>query len=686
MKLKPLIIDKLELPLVKHPEWTSKLSPEGFSPHPFQIGVLEGTRHLMKNGGGIIKLDMPTGSGKTRAAMTPSIMDGYNTLCIYPTNSLIDDQLKQMMNNLGLDSNSFEDSDLIQVNNILKIKKVTGESLRKHKFECGFKTKGRSLLDIFDENDMEAIFPNMKRGNTIILTNPDILHILKHGLYMASKRTLLNLISSIDIVMFDEFHMYDAKQAASMAYFIRFLIHESQKEKSSIVIIISTATMSNVADDILKGIPQLKITSEQQIPNEIKIILEETPESPRVVLSPLKLWVDECDDWGGSEWLFNNWNNLPKGFEDNAVYIFDSIADSRTAYEMLSSKIGEDNVGLVIGSIDTESRKKEIKKKIVVGNNAIRVGIDFKKENAVIYSRDFRSAIQGIGRVGRGNVSESNVILLLSHEAYTKYSNFRNKYNGEHITRIIFNKLLKVIHPEYEDFAQYIKKYAPIEAYLAGASTWTDEKLLLNVFNINSEDIYRKVEKLTASQKDVLRKYRGEWDYSVAVYDETMAKKNYCPYRLEDPYRALKYAKVKNMFKKNEFYKLVKDEFIEELEERSKFILGFAKIEWLDKPRKGVTFLPVDKSISFLEENSEQLHDIKWIIKCGDFIDGGTKLATYMSQSLSEDKIVSFPFKPSKFYDKNPLPHLFRTYSIKDTDLQIALGGNALLMDAIFND
>ncbi|MFC7132352.1 MULTISPECIES: DEAD/DEAH box helicase [Salinibaculum] len=139
----------------------------------------------------VATLEAPTGSGKTAVIAALSRAMGH-TLCLYPTNALVNAQAAEL-EAAGLD---------VQV--------VTSDTLSGTGDD-----RTRELIEYAQRGQRGA--------HDVIVTNPDILQAVLQGLYFSPGDDILRIYGLFDAAVFDEFHYYDALAASGLLTQIKVL-------------------------------------------------------------------------------------------------------------------------------------------------------------------------------------------------------------------------------------------------------------------------------------------------------------------------------------------------------------------------------------------------------------------------------------------------------------------------------
>ncbi|MCX7856223.1 MAG: type I-D CRISPR-associated helicase Cas3', partial [Anaerolineae bacterium] len=146
-------------------------------------------------------LTAPTGSGKTLAAYAVPILRGIPTFGVYPTNELIKDQERSLV-------------PWLESQGGYRLVRLDSRELDRW---------AASLAQRRHAPTLETLL----RWEPTILTNPDILAYVYFGLYggveeelEAIRQRLFTLVGRYQVFVLDEFHLYNAKQVADVAFLV----------------------------------------------------------------------------------------------------------------------------------------------------------------------------------------------------------------------------------------------------------------------------------------------------------------------------------------------------------------------------------------------------------------------------------------------------------------------------------
>jgi len=144
-----------------------------------------------------------TGDGKSLAAYLPAFRNDKSVIAMYPTNELISDQhnaLPSYEQRLGID---------LPHNDTM------------------FSAKISELMRSQDIPQRLEAVRNLLRWNNILLTNPDLVHLimsLQYGWQHKRKELPQELSASYDYLLFDEFHVFDVPQVIAVTNMLGYFL------------------------------------------------------------------------------------------------------------------------------------------------------------------------------------------------------------------------------------------------------------------------------------------------------------------------------------------------------------------------------------------------------------------------------------------------------------------------------
>jgi CRISPR-associated helicase Cas3 len=672
----------LNLPTIRDPEWKQVF---GHHPHPFQSRIVHTIERMRQDGGGVILFHLPTGVGKTRGLISHALLKRQNAILVYPNNALRADQARQIRENVCRNGNSHQ------------VREIDAYHLRAYMQEAEtrhYARKGRALFELLSS----GLGPF--KENVIALTNPDMFALLMHGRPAMHQMSLQEICRAYPVIGFDEVHTYDLKQLSSLIHIARVLV-----EQIPFVFIFSSATISPDLESMLKTFPAFEIEDAEKqwkirdqrgewrelVPTDI---VEE-----RLILSPLELTVSPVADWQGGRWVQQE-DNLRKirlmAADGGCVLIFDSVPESLSVYTALSDLEGSQRVGLVIGAVDQRDRPDQMARNIVVGNNAIRVGIDFSRENvkrnAIVYARSASDAIQGLGRIGRGE--EKGAYANLLTQPFTAEL-LDLDYPAKGISRSELVQLLAGAFPSYQTFKNYLGRWAHLEAqHMQEATGLWNPQVIRELFGPSDSRLdYEEFKRKHLEMLDDLTFFRASEPFSIAVLDDLFRSKGLFEFYTSDIYRILRWGTVQPIGWK-EYEEAVRTRsgssgqgeiFLYSLEEGKNRgdVVGCCRVtSWQARPYR-IYF--TNDLIADPRQNQNLLSNgVGWEFVCRDDLPPYIKAVyTHVCQAMREQQVTYIIFNP----DEHRFPPLFKSYPVstqqRGNRLAVAFGHNAFLIDSL---
>jgi CRISPR-associated helicase Cas3 len=521
---------------------------KGLKPYAHQAQSLALVREAIKQNRTLcIENTSVTGSGKTLANFASAILDSVHTCGVYPTNELMLDQAVSLMPHLK------DEITLLDSQGLRDIREVHSH----------MRTNAHALHWATGEQVPLAL-----------LTNPDVLYLTMYNLYgqmfttfgkSFGNRSFQNMLTNYQVIAFDEFHLYNAKQIANAA-FIMGTMKELAPDRPHIFIFSSATPQEQFKTYMQRlGVDVISVTD---APSPVT--------SSRVVCEPLHVHLLSADllHWKGGDVIRDelgtilNWaDSFP--MPARGVVIVDSVYEAkRIAADVRQYGVPLEDIGEVHGYMASEDRVKSLLRRLSIGTTTIDVGVDLtgkkQKEFLVCEARSAAQAIQRLGRLGRHG--REVVDIAIPNTAWVAVPEYVYNYIQQQgiqettITRERLNRLLEEAYLTHESFFAYTRKYSPMEAVAAceriqphnfeDTIAQSKEKLhqlvpTLYATNIptNQEQGEQKYTSYLKQQYSVWRKYgteikgstgkkryflsdlesfRGglESDFTVAIYDE----------------------------------------------------------------------------------------------------------------------------------------------------------------------
>ena len=401
----------------------------------------------------------PTGSGKTLASYAYSIKNHVPAIGVYPTNELIRDQERSL-------------KDWLDPHDQHQLLRIDSKMLDEWQ---------TALEGISHSKTWETLLNWRGTMGTSIVTNPDILFYTFFGLYGGGQKgkdkklspfagineRLFSLVMNYQIFIFDEFHLYNIKQMADVAFLVGTL--EAINPNKGHVYIFASATPDLEAVNWLRNLNL-----------SVDIIECESSASPtaRTIAHPVELTILPADlkRWQGTQALLNYLPELQKFVsiypQTRMVTILDSVGGAINMTQTFRDTFPHKSVGEVHGFSSAAERETALKKELTVGTSTIEVGIDFEgeteKDVLIFEARTASQFIQRFGRLARHkkNLAIPNKIVSFVPEYVYNFLN-EQLSDGTTVERNQLNDLVREGYTIPQDFAGYIRHHAPAEFHEA---------------------------------------------------------------------------------------------------------------------------------------------------------------------------------------------------------------------------
>lgn len=348
-----------------------------------QVEVKDATEKL-------VILTSPPSSGKTLANLLRIEEAKADTVMLYPTNELIEDQAKSLV-------------DLIQKHLGKKATILSADSLQHHSTSMDYAIirANSEFLDIDGMAKGSALrsMLDVPAKRRIILTNIEVINLIAKSYYQKSE-DILRFLQNFNIFIIDEFHLYTGVALANLIFILYLLKNIKQ-------IILSSATPSN-AVNIFAGIfnsahrIEAKVSSSpigHQIRQPTKLLLKPSANilggevcAQEIAASITELYRRHQSD-----------KPLNQRFI-KVLIIVNSVAFCAQLWELLKKQLGEEKVSMISGLVPKKVREW---KEVIVATSTVEVGVDFDVASLVFEARDPISFIQRLCRGGRHRPCES---------------------------------------------------------------------------------------------------------------------------------------------------------------------------------------------------------------------------------------------------------------------------------------
>lgn len=395
-----------------------------------------------------------TGDGKSLAAYLPGLLDPkFRTLGLYPTIELVEDQ----------DRSHRDDGERIGWHSLFGLKaekridRLFGEELSRRTQAAG--SKRFQELRIAIEN------------KPLILTNPDIFHLITHFKYQdpayGTAELPLLMAEFPDLWVFDEFHIFGHHQEAAVLNSLSF-IRRSQQRKRRFLFTSATPKPGFIHQLKTAGFEVAEVAGDYQ---------SEAQPGYRPILQPVELEFAQLKNQTVLEWLSDHrveiLADLTAESGGRGLIILNSVAQAGRAVRMLTEQLPTVDVREISGRMDRTSRqntqvalRQSDRPVLVVGTSAVDVGVDFKIHLLIFESSDSATVIQRLGRLGRhAGFNQYRAIALLPAQAPWIASRLQELLpNGKSIERETLRDAVIDAFDAPKDFEEYRREWGVLQA------------------------------------------------------------------------------------------------------------------------------------------------------------------------------------------------------------------------------
>ncbi|WP_017659638.1 type I-D CRISPR-associated helicase Cas3' [Baaleninema simplex] len=474
-----------------------------------------------------------TGDGKSLGASLPALLDPtFRLMALYPTIELVEDQKRQQKD--------YHRRFRLAIEEIKRIDSLYGEELDRRVSEK-------------DSNKFNELLKSIE-NTPILLTNPDIFHLIVHHRYHnpAYGKELLPvaLADFPQLWVCDEFHIFGPHQEAATLNSLT-LIRRVTAEKKRFLFTSATPRPSFVEQLQRAGLTVRSIRGEYA---------NQRTFGYRPILQPVTLDIVSLGDSDSLTWLSEQTETLRHHLEaegaGRGLIILNSIAKVNRVVRVLKEQLPGIEIEEISGRIDRRERKA-IQERLqhssnpvlVVATSAVDVGVDFRIHLLVFESSNSATVIQRLGRLGRHpGFSQYQAYLLVPGQTPWVMSRLEEKLSTEEA--IARSQLREAIEDAFEPpkaFEEYRQRWGALQAQ-GLLEQMVQNRVSKPIRQKMQEDFDRvypdrlesarkwwfkmKNDKLGRSIQDELLRFRGGTALQAAVWDETQGKTRFYTYDL----------------------------------------------------------------------------------------------------------------------------------------------------------
>jgi CRISPR-associated endonuclease/helicase Cas3 len=477
----------------------------------------------------------PTGGGKTLSWVAPVVDSELDTVAIFPTNALIEDQQRNIVSDL---LPKIDGGDEVTVLN------VTSETLSSSgKYGLQFPSadsNGERLEQLLRKH-----LGRRSEGTTILLTNPDTFVLMRRGLYNSRVAN----IKRFQVAVIDEFHRANRKEKNTMLFLLDEMYDQSEKVCRLKHLIFLSATpdahLERKFDNSLSAPyyraddfgwrSDLHTAISVDAPSQVGYVPGELPDNHYAVLPPVNLTLNPAQTFQSSTEMLSDEGFLDKVRDGRTVIMLDGIHEVDQAYNKLIDADVSDVVR--VDGFNRENIGEKLQNfGVLVSNSAVEVGVDFDTDQIIFSGHGAASFFQRLGRL-RTRETESIAEGYVPPYTFPKLSEYQAETGDEWISRAAFEEQCNDTYIQTDKAPEsFDRRYSAVEAYdhavtrVKQASEDYQERIMREAYErigrhffpeetLNRGDIERLHAVKESGLLDNLKTYRGQ-SIQTVVYDE----------------------------------------------------------------------------------------------------------------------------------------------------------------------
>lgn len=502
--------------------------------------------------------DSPTGGGKTSSWLEPALDQQLDTVAIYPTNALVEDQL------IGIEDH------VEMVDHDVEVMKVTSNSLADKRAEYEVRSNAQ-VIDLWLREDRDS--------QCLFLTNPDIFVMMCRDLYGKPARAF----KKFELAVVDEFHRAGLKEKNTLQYLLDELLERNNAKLERVVFLSATPDEEQEAKfERAMTAPYYRIT---EIPGrdnlERQPFTDTLDEGWRAVMPPVELDLRTAPTFGTADVLLKDETESTLNFcrGGRTVVMLDGIHEVERVFTWLDNEL--DSCVERIDGFYSENKREKLKSfDVLVSNSAVEVGIDFEVDRILFAGHNRASFLQRLGRLRTENQSRPA-------RCYVPRPVKRelDRLGDERLSRSDFREQLESTYPNPRNPETFGWRYSASEAleHLHDRLSKTTSDLhddvkqlglerihrhFLSEHNLTFGDIERTANTIDWQALRSLQWYRSD---SVQALVWNTVERELQSY---DLFYLLRYGDVE-FHERSTFERVVDDERAEEIDRKARYVDGF---------------------------------------------------------------------------------------------------------------
>jgi CRISPR-associated endonuclease/helicase Cas3 len=429
---------------------------DGVTPHRHQWALHDA---LTTGVPGVFVNDAPTGAGKTLSWLAPTISEGLDTVAVYPTNALIEDQQANIESQLD-DIDGGDDVHLLA---------VSSDTLQdEYAIEYPAAESNGELLSYLLRDAFQ------RPETVILLTNPDIFVLLRREIY--HKR--IDGINLFEVAVVDEFHRATRKEQNTLL----FLLDEMQDVDTEICRLSYLVFLSATPDEELAerfdeavSAPYYPLTDFgwRETPHPAMAADDkpamafapgQLPTEYRPVLPPLELQLEPAATFQTATRLAEQREEtIDRLSQGRTVLMLDGIHEVDEIYRLLQdSELG--SIERIDGFHRGDIADKLDRFDTLVSNAAVEVGVDFDTDQVLFSAHSAATFFQRLGRL-RTREEISNAYAYLPPYVHKQLQPEIDEFGNDWIGRDRFEELVEQHYVDNSTPKSFDWRYSAVEAY-----------------------------------------------------------------------------------------------------------------------------------------------------------------------------------------------------------------------------
>lgn len=402
--------------------------------------------------------DAPTGAGKTLSWLAPTVSEGLDTVAVYPTNALIEDQ-RENIESLLSNIDGGDDVHLLPISSEI----LQDEHATEYDVDSNGKVLSYLLRDAFQRPE-----------TVILLTNPDIFVLLRREIYY--KR--IDGINLFEVAVVDEFHRATRKEQNTLLFFLDEM-QEADTEicRLSYLIFLSATPDEKLAERFDKAVstsyypltdfgwrdtPHPAITEDDN--PVIAFSPGQLPTAYRPVLPPVELQLHPAATFQTATCLSEEQEETVDRFsQGRTVLMLDGIHEVDEVYRLLQDS-ELDTIERIDGFHHRDIVDKLDRFDTLISNSAVEVGVDFDTDQVLFSAHSAASFFQRLGRL-RTREEISNAYAYIPSYVYNELQQEIKEFDTEWINRNRFEQLVKQHYIDNSTPESFDWRYSAVEAY-----------------------------------------------------------------------------------------------------------------------------------------------------------------------------------------------------------------------------